>query len=220
MAPIRRSARSSACESGRWSRSSSTPSSLAGSGPGRSSWRARGPRWCCCTATPTAPIPGGCCWTGCASRAEPRSLSTCRDSGGPRAWTRSSPCWSSSTHSPTPASSGGRRRTAARSCWPATRWAGRRRCERPNGTRTACVAGIVPIAPAGLEMPTWFAAIQGAPLVKAMLSSPVPVPRATLQRAVGQHLSRARVRQPSPGRRGRGRRLRQPRAHAARTWSG
>ena len=38
------------------------------------------------------------------------------------------------------------------------------------------IAGVAPIAPAGLEMPTWFAAIQGAPLVKAMLSSPVPVP--------------------------------------------
>jgi pimeloyl-ACP methyl ester carboxylesterase len=47
------------------------------------------------------------------------------------------------------------------------------------------VAGVVPVAPAGLEMPTWFAAIQGAPLVRAMLSSPVPVPEATLQRAVG-----------------------------------
>jgi pimeloyl-ACP methyl ester carboxylesterase len=47
------------------------------------------------------------------------------------------------------------------------------------------IAGIVPIAPAGLDMPTWFAAIQGAPLIKAMLSSPVPVPKATLQRAVG-----------------------------------
>jgi pimeloyl-ACP methyl ester carboxylesterase len=47
------------------------------------------------------------------------------------------------------------------------------------------IAGIVPIAPAGLDMPTWFAAIQGAPLVKAILSSPVPVPKATLQRAVG-----------------------------------
>ncbi len=47
------------------------------------------------------------------------------------------------------------------------------------------IAGVVPIAPAGLEMPSWFAAIQGAPLVKAMLSSPVPVPEATLRRAVG-----------------------------------
>ena len=57
-----------------------------------------------------------------------------------------------------------------------------RAAERDEGGR---VAGIVPIAPAGLEMSTWFAAIQGAPLVKAMLSSPVPVPEATLQRAIG-----------------------------------
>ncbi len=57
-----------------------------------------------------------------------------------------------------------------------------RAAERDEGER---IAGLVPVAPAGLEMPTWFAAIQGAPLVKAMLSSPVPVPEATLQRAVG-----------------------------------
>ncbi len=57
-----------------------------------------------------------------------------------------------------------------------------RAAERDEGDR---IAGLVPIAPAGLETPTWFAAIQGAPLVKAMLSSPVPVPQATLQRAVG-----------------------------------
>jgi pimeloyl-ACP methyl ester carboxylesterase len=57
-----------------------------------------------------------------------------------------------------------------------------RAAERDEADR---IAGLVPIAPAGLEMPTWFAAIQGAPLVKAMLSSPVPVPPATLQRAMG-----------------------------------
>jgi pimeloyl-ACP methyl ester carboxylesterase len=47
------------------------------------------------------------------------------------------------------------------------------------------VAGVVPIAPAGLDMPTWFAAIQGAPLVRAMLRSPVPVPEVAVRRAVG-----------------------------------
>jgi pimeloyl-ACP methyl ester carboxylesterase len=56
-----------------------------------------------------------------------------------------------------------------------------RAAERDEGR----IAGIVPIAPAGLDMPTWFAAIQGAPLIKAILGSPVPVPRATLERAVG-----------------------------------
>jgi pimeloyl-ACP methyl ester carboxylesterase len=47
------------------------------------------------------------------------------------------------------------------------------------------IAGIVPIAPAGLDTPTWFAAIQGAPLVRAMLRSPVPVPESAVRRAVG-----------------------------------
>jgi pimeloyl-ACP methyl ester carboxylesterase len=47
------------------------------------------------------------------------------------------------------------------------------------------IAGVVPIAPAGLDMPTWFAAIQGAPLVKAMMRSPVPVPEVAVRRAVG-----------------------------------
>jgi pimeloyl-ACP methyl ester carboxylesterase len=56
-----------------------------------------------------------------------------------------------------------------------------RAAQRDDGA----IAGVAPIAPAGLDMPTWFAAIQGAPLVKAMLSSPVPVPQVTLQRAVG-----------------------------------
>ncbi len=55
--------------------------------------------------------------------------------------------------------------------------------ERPEEERR--VAGVVPIAPAGLDMPTWFAAIQGAPLVRAVLRSPIPVPEVAVRRAVG-----------------------------------
>lgn len=47
------------------------------------------------------------------------------------------------------------------------------------------LAGIVPIAPAGLGSPAWFRAIEGAPLVRAMLRSPVPVPDTAVRRAVG-----------------------------------
>lgn len=57
-----------------------------------------------------------------------------------------------------------------------------RAAERHDG---GSLAGIVPIAPAGLDMPSWFTAIQGAPLVRAMLRSPVPVPEAAVRRAVG-----------------------------------
>lgn len=57
-----------------------------------------------------------------------------------------------------------------------------RAAERDGAER---IAGIVPVAPAGFDMPTWFAAIEGAPLVRAMLRSPVPVPETAVRRAVG-----------------------------------
>jgi len=51
--------------------------------------------------------------------------------------------------------------------------------------REGLVAGVVPVAPAGLDMPLWFAAVQGAPVVRALLNSPVPVPEAAVRQAVG-----------------------------------
>ena len=57
-----------------------------------------------------------------------------------------------------------------------------RAAERDGAER---IAGVVPVAPAGFDMPTWFAAIEGAPLVRAMLRSPVPVPETAVRRAVG-----------------------------------
>lgn len=47
------------------------------------------------------------------------------------------------------------------------------------------IAGIVPIAPAGLDMAGWFAAVESERIVKAMLASPVPVPGRVVRRAVG-----------------------------------
>jgi pimeloyl-ACP methyl ester carboxylesterase len=47
------------------------------------------------------------------------------------------------------------------------------------------IAGVVPIAPAGLDMPLWFSAVQGAPVLRAVLNSPVPVPEAAVRQAVG-----------------------------------
>ena len=57
------------------------------------------------------------------------------------------------------------------------------RAGQRDGSRR--IAGVVPVAPAGLDMPTWFAAIEGAPLIRAMLRSPVPVPEVAVRRAVG-----------------------------------
>ena len=100
----------------------------------------------------------------------------------------------------------------------ATRSAAPSRCGRPSAIEDR-IAGVVPIAPAGLDMPTWFAAIQGAPLVRAMLRSPVPVPEAAVRRAVGstyQVLAFASPRKADDGRR---RRLHQPHQQPRETWS-
>ena len=48
------------------------------------------------------------------------------------------------------------------------------------------LAGIVPIAPAGLEMPRWFTLIERDPIVRWVLAAPVPLPEQVLRTAVGE----------------------------------
>lgn len=48
------------------------------------------------------------------------------------------------------------------------------------------LAGIVPIAPAGLDMPRWFSAIERDPVLRRVLAAPVPIPDAVLRAAVGE----------------------------------
>lgn len=48
------------------------------------------------------------------------------------------------------------------------------------------LAGIVPIAPAGLDMAGWFAIVESAPLVRALLRAPLPLPEAVVREAVGR----------------------------------
>jgi pimeloyl-ACP methyl ester carboxylesterase len=48
------------------------------------------------------------------------------------------------------------------------------------------ITGIVPVAPAGLGLAGWLRIIEGAPLLKAMLSAPVPVPQPVVQGVVGR----------------------------------
>jgi pimeloyl-ACP methyl ester carboxylesterase len=47
------------------------------------------------------------------------------------------------------------------------------------------LAGIVPVAPAGLEHPGWFRIIESAPVVRMLLMSPLPLPEAVVRGAVG-----------------------------------
>jgi pimeloyl-ACP methyl ester carboxylesterase len=46
--------------------------------------------------------------------------------------------------------------------------------------------GIVPIAPAGLDMPRWFQVIERDPLVRFVLRSPLPLPDVAVRTVVGE----------------------------------
>lgn len=52
------------------------------------------------------------------------------------------------------------------------------------------LAGVVPIAPAGLDMPRWFEIIDRDPVVRTVLALPVPIPRQALQLAIGETFKR------------------------------
>jgi pimeloyl-ACP methyl ester carboxylesterase len=47
------------------------------------------------------------------------------------------------------------------------------------------IAGVVPIAPAGLDMAGWFLVIEGERLIRMLLASPLPVPSPVVRQAVG-----------------------------------
>ncbi|MCU0312783.1 MAG: alpha/beta fold hydrolase [Solirubrobacteraceae bacterium] len=48
------------------------------------------------------------------------------------------------------------------------------------------LAGLVPVAPAGLDMPRWFQIIERDLVVRGLLGSPVPMPGAVVRRMVGE----------------------------------
>lgn len=48
------------------------------------------------------------------------------------------------------------------------------------------LAGIVPVAPAGLDMPRWFSIIERDPVVRGLLGSPLPPPGPVVRRMVGE----------------------------------
>ena len=48
------------------------------------------------------------------------------------------------------------------------------------------LAGVVAVAPAGLDMARWFAVIERDPLLRSLLAAPVPIPRGVLHRVVAE----------------------------------
>jgi pimeloyl-ACP methyl ester carboxylesterase len=57
---------------------------------------------------------------------------------------------------------------------------------RAGEQRDLPLAGIVPVAPAGLDMPRWFTVIERDPAIRWLLAAPVPLPETVLRRAVGE----------------------------------
>jgi pimeloyl-ACP methyl ester carboxylesterase len=47
------------------------------------------------------------------------------------------------------------------------------------------LTGVVPVAPAGLEMPGWFDLVERDPIVRRLLDIPIPVPGALVRQLVG-----------------------------------
>ena len=48
------------------------------------------------------------------------------------------------------------------------------------------LTGIVPIAPAGLDMPRWFQIVERDPILRTLLSLPTPVPEGVVRGAVAR----------------------------------
>jgi pimeloyl-ACP methyl ester carboxylesterase len=57
-----------------------------------------------------------------------------------------------------------------------------RLAERPE----VPLAGVVPVAPAGLDMPRWFSIIERDPIVRSLLAIPLPLPEVLVRAAVGE----------------------------------
>lgn len=58
------------------------------------------------------------------------------------------------------------------------------------------LAGVVPVAPAGLDMARWFALIEREPVLRAILAAPVPIPAPILHRVVGEVYKRLAFHRP------------------------
>ena len=47
------------------------------------------------------------------------------------------------------------------------------------------IAGVVPVAPAGFDMAQWFTIVETAPIVRALMRAPLPLPEPVVRGAVG-----------------------------------
>jgi pimeloyl-ACP methyl ester carboxylesterase len=58
------------------------------------------------------------------------------------------------------------------------------------------LAGVVPVAPAGLEMPGWFDVVERDPIIRRLLDMPIPVPGALVRALAGDGVRAQRLSHP------------------------
>ena len=58
------------------------------------------------------------------------------------------------------------------------------------------LAGVVPVAPAGLDMARWFLVIEREPVLRSLLAAPVPIPGQVVRAVVGEVYKRLAFRHP------------------------
>jgi pimeloyl-ACP methyl ester carboxylesterase len=59
------------------------------------------------------------------------------------------------------------------------------------------LAGVVPVAPAGLDMARWFVLLERDPVVRWLLAAPVPLPSVVVKRAVAEAYRRLAFHRPA-----------------------
>jgi pimeloyl-ACP methyl ester carboxylesterase len=59
------------------------------------------------------------------------------------------------------------------------------------------LAGVVPVAPAGLDMARWFVLLERDPIVRWLLAAPVPLPSVVVKRAVSEVYRRVAFHRPA-----------------------
>ena len=189
-----------------WSRSSSTACSSPDTARACSSSRAPGPASSSCTAGATRPTRGGRCSPSWRSPAARRSRSTCPASARRRGSRRARSSRSSTTSPPRSVLEWGGGEpvvVAGNSLGGAVALRLGERADLP-------LAGVVPVAPAGLEMPGWFDLVERDPIIRRLLDIPMPVPGRADPRARRQRLQAARVLEPARGAAPGGRGVREP----------
>jgi pimeloyl-ACP methyl ester carboxylesterase len=69
-------------------------------------------------------------------------------------------------------------------------------CAAMRAAERTQLVGIVPVAPAGLDMARWFTLVERDPLVRSLLASPLPLPAAAVKRTVAEAYRRLAFRHP------------------------